>query len=248
MLIFGSIYFYIDGVPVVSNFVVKHLPISVDIEVGKEVRKEIRKVAPIDEVKSELLSEFYSKLNYDKTTKLYVVNANEFNAFALPDNSIFVFDKVLKDLNSYTELSALLGHEYTHIKERHGMKGIAQSISWELLGKLITGGDNSNNFVRYSNKLLSLKNSRGFELSADIGGLALLREHNIDQNGMKALFELMLKLPQERDNTIPSYLNTHPDTEERLENVEKIISDNPSDFKTDSTLLLIFQKLKLKSN
>ena len=243
MFIFGSIYFYIDGVPAISNFVVNRLPTSIDKEVGQEVRKQILNGAPIDEEKTELLKEFYDELNYSSTTKIYVVKANEFNAFALPDNSIFVFDKVLKDVNSYQELAALLAHEYSHIKYRHGMKGIAQSLSWGLLAELLSGGDNSDNFIRSSSLLLTLKNSRAFETQADLGGLELLKEQHIDQSGMTDLFQTMLKLPQENKSQTPSYLSTHPATEKRLEKVEEVIKEKPSDSKVNNKLERIFSEL-----
>lgn len=246
MLVFGSIYFYIDGVPAISNFVVNRLPTSIDNEVGQEASKEILKEAPIDNEKTQLINEFYEELHFNNKTKVYVVRANEFNAFALPDNSIFVFDKVLRDITSYEELAALLAHEYSHIKYRHGIKRIAQSISWELLGKVISGNDNSNDFVRNSNLLLTLENSRAFETQADIGGLELLREQQIDQKGMTDLFKAMLKLQQEDKKQNPSYLNTHPDTEERLANAEEVIKQKASDNKVNSKLELLFNKLTLK--
>lgn len=246
LLILGSIYFYVDGVPAVSNFVVNRLPKSIDKEVGNEVRNEILKYAPVDTAKTNSLSTFYSELHFDSNTKIYVVKANEFNAFALPDNSIFVFDKVLNDVTSYTQLAALLGHEYSHIKYRHGMKGIAQALSWEFLGELLTNDDNSDNFIKNSNMLLSLKNSRAFETQADLGGLQLLREQQIDQNGMSDLFKTMLNLPQENQKAIPTYLSTHPDTDERLGKVEKTIKENPSDNKIHRNLELIFNELKNK--
>jgi predicted Zn-dependent protease len=246
VLIFGSIYFYIDGVPAISNFVVNRLPTSIDKEVGQKVRKEILKKAPIDDDKTQLLNEFYEELHFDNKTKVYVVKANEFNAFALPDNSIFVFDKVLYDVTTYEELAALLGHEYAHIKYRHSIKSIAQSLSWELLGKVISSDDNSNDFVRNSNLLLTLENSRAFETQADIGGLEFLREQHIDQKGMADLFQTMLKLPQEDKKQIPSYINTHPDTEERFVKVEEIIKEKTSNNEANSKLEIIFNKLTLK--
>lgn len=207
------------------------------------MRKEILNVATIDEDKTQLLKEFYDELHYNSTTEIYVIKANEFNAFALPDNSIFVFDKVLKDINSYQELAALLGHEYSHIKYRHGMKGIAQSLSWELLAELLSGGDNSDNFIRSSSLLLTLKKSRAFETQADLGGLELLIEQHIDQNGMTDLFQTMLKLSQENKSQIPSYLSTHPATKERLEKVTQVIKEKQSDSKANNKLKRIFNEL-----
>lgn len=244
MFSFTSIWFYIAGIPKVSNSIVTLLPESWDKKIGRGVSKEIILGAPIDKEKTKLLNEFYKELHFNSKTKLYVVKANEFNAFALPDNSIFVFDKVLKDVNSYQELAALLGHEYSHIKYRHSMKGIAQSLSWAVLAELLSGDDKSNNFIRSSGLLLTLKNSREFETQADLGGLELLREQHIDLNGMTNLFQTMLELPEENKSETSSYLSTHPDTEDRLDNVEEVIKAKPSDSKVNSKLELIFDELK----
>lgn len=73
------------------------------------------------------------------------------------------------------------------------MKNLAYSLSRELLTAVITGGDNTNNFISNSNKLLTLKNSRDFETEADKGGLELLVQKHIDGNGMTDLFKRMKK-------------------------------------------------------
>ena len=243
-LTLGSILLYVDGIPAISNFVVNRLPISVDQQVGRKVSTEIEKSAPIDKNKTELLNAFFHELHFDGDTKLYVVKANEFNAFALPDNSIFVFDNVLRNINSYQELAALLGHEYAHIKLRHGMKGIAQEVSWRLLAGVLSGDDNADNFLNNSNLLLSLRNQREFETQADLLGLQLLREQQIDQNGMKSLFQTMLKLQNDHLSEPPVYLSTHPKTEDRLKRVDELIRKKPTVGKVHITLQGIFDQLQ----
>lgn len=246
-VIFGSIYFYTNGISAVSNFIVNRLPTSLDKEVGREVRKQILNRAPIDEAKTALLKEFFNELHYNSKTKVYVLNVEEFNAFALPDNSIFVFDKVLDEVNSYSELAALLGHEYSHIKYRHGMKTLAHSLSRELLTELLSNGNSHDNFIRHSSELLVLSNSREFETDADLGGLELLREQHIDQNGMVSLFKTMQALPQTAHNETPTYLSSHPDIEDRLEKVEEVIKESSASNTTHSKLETIFADLKSKN-
>lgn len=248
LAIWGSIYFYIDGVPAVSNYVVEQIPTSVDKEVGRELRREILRSAPIDEEKTELLSAFYGELGYDNKTKVYVVKAKEFNAFALPDNSIFVFDQVLREVKSYPELAALLGHEYIHIKNRHGMKTLAHSLSRELLTAVLTGGDNSDKFISNSNKLLTLKNSRDFETEADKGGLELLVQNRIDINGMTELFKRMEKLGERTGKSVPAYLSTHPDIEDRLETTEEEIKKKQNNYVHNDKLDDLFQQLTTFKN
>ncbi len=242
-MIWGSIYFYIDGIPALSNYVVGQTPISVDKKVGRDLRRQILSSAPIDHEKTELLIEFYSALGYDSKTKVYVVKANDFNAFALPDNSIFVFDKVLKEVKSYPELAAILGHEYIHIKNRHGMKTLAHSLTRELLTTVLSGGDNSNKFISNSSKILTLKNSRDFETEADKGGLDLLIQNHVDINGMAELFKRMDKLTENNSRNIPSYLSTHPDIEDRIETIEEEINGLENNYVHSDKLDYLFHKL-----
>lgn len=208
---------------------------------GNAVSREVLKKVPIDKEKTKLLSQFYSQLGYNKKTKVYVIKSNEFNAFALPDNSIFVYDKVLQEVKTYPELAALLAHEYSHIKYRHGMKTLAHSLSRELLTQILTGGDNSQNLIRNSNKLLTLKNSRNFEAEADKGGLQLLIQNHIDINGMSDLFKLMGTISEGKG--VPTYLSTHPPIEDRIETIELEIKEEKNDHVYDSKLNNIFEKL-----
>ncbi|MFN3346025.1 MAG: M48 family metallopeptidase, partial [Chloroherpetonaceae bacterium] len=243
LLIWGSISFYINGIPVVTNYIVEQIPTSVDKEVGRDARREILTSSPIDEEKTQILTEFYSALGYDNTTKVYVVKGREFNAFALPDNSIFVFDQVLREVKSYPELAALLGHEYAHIKNRHGMKSLAHAVSRELLTAMLTGSDRSNTLISNSNKLLTLKNSRELENEADKGGLELLIQNRIDANGMAQMLKRIEKLGQKSGKNIPTYLSTHPDIEDRIETIEEEIKRGKNDYIHREELERLFQQL-----
>jgi predicted Zn-dependent protease len=222
---------------------VKQIPKSADTEVGKTLRLSILKSAPIDEQKTQLLSEFYAALGYDNKTKVYVLKASEFNAFALPDNSIFVYDQVLKEVKSYPELAGLLGHEYIHIKNRHGMKTLSHSLSRELITSVLTGGNNTESFINNANKLLTLKNSREFETEADKGGLELLLQNRIDMNGMSELFKRMAKLDEKTDRSTPAYLSTHPDTEVRLKTIEEAIKKKQNNYIHNDKLETLFIQL-----
>jgi beta-barrel assembly-enhancing protease len=121
------------------------------------------------------------------------------------------------------------------------MKTLAHSLSRELLTQILTGGDNSQNLIRNSNKLLTLKNSRNFETEADKGGLQLLIQNHIDINGMIDLFKLMETISEGKG--VPTYLATHPAIEDRIENIELEIKEEKNDHVFDSNLNNIFEKL-----
>ncbi|MFN3638394.1 MAG: M48 family metallopeptidase, partial [Chloroherpetonaceae bacterium] len=149
----------------------------------------------------------------------------------------------LREVKSYPELAALLGHEYAHIKNRHGMKNLAHAVSRELLTAILAGSDRSNTLISNSNKLLTLKNSRELENEADKGGLELLIQNRIDGNGMAQMLRRIEKLGQKSGKNIPAYLSTHPDIEDRIETIEEEIKRGKNDYIHREELERLFQQL-----
>ena len=121
------------------------------------------------------------------------------------------------------------------------MKTLGQVLSWELLASIFSD-NNSDNFIRNANKLLTLKNSREFETKADLGGLELLEKNHIDMRGMIEMFEIMVKLPQSKSKQ-PVYLSTHPDTEDRLETVKNEVRGKKNDFAYNENLDSLFREM-----
>lgn len=192
-----------------------------------------------------MLQSFYYELNFSNDTKIIVVKGPIFNAFAVPGNTIVVFDEVLRSVKSYPELAALLAHEYSHIKNRHGMRTLAHEDLRQLLADALFGGGNGyDDFIKNSNKLLTSKKSRGFEKQADKEGLELLRLNKINEQGFIDLLKTIDGIESsEKSKNIPLsiYFSTHPDTKDRIESIEKNISDNA--FENNSTLDNLFKQL-----
>lgn len=201
----------------------------------------------LDDEKTEVANEFFSALNIDNKTKVYVLKANEFNAFATPGNYIFLFDNVFENVKSYPELTALLAHEYAHIQNRHGIRRLAHELSRDLVTAFIWDDDKGvGKFVKNANLLLTLGNSREFETQADIQAFQLLRDKKIDSKGLIDLLMLMEKIERKSGNKTPSYLSTHPNAEERLDLIQDSINASPYDYNHFEKLAEIFQRLNNK--
>jgi len=58
--------------------------------------------------------------------KIHIVQKDEINAFALPNNHLVVYTGLIEDCKKQEALQGVLGHEIAHIEKNHVMKKIVQ--------------------------------------------------------------------------------------------------------------------------
>lgn len=70
-----------------------------------------------------------------------VIEDESFNAFALPDGSIFIHTGLLKKMHNEAQLAAVIGHEIAHVTHEHGRKLLegAEKRQWLSLGAILGG-------------------------------------------------------------------------------------------------------------
>lgn len=243
MLFIGLSYVY--AIPWVAEKSVGLIPEDYDDKLGNNFFEENMLFSSVDSEKTETLNLFARelKLQNSKPIKFTVIDSDLVNAFALPDGNIVVYKGILDEMKTYEELVALIGHEVSHVNNRHSMKAICRSLSGYLFisailgdanGIMATIGDNVNS-------LQSLSFSREFEHQADLDGLEILVSNRVNPQGMSDLFK---RLQEENTISIPQFLSTHPLTEERINYIDKIIKTRPFKFKAQNNLEHIFEKLK----
>ena len=199
----------------------------------------------IDSSKTKILNDFAQKLDLKNTKKLKftVVNSNEINAFALPDGNIVVFTGIIKEMKNYDELVGLIGHEASHVNNRHSMKMLCRSLSGYLFVSLILGDANGVMAVIGDNvnSLQSLSFSREFEHQADADGFEILTANKVNPQGMSNLFK---RLQKNHSLAIPEFLSSHPITENRIDFIDKMIKNQKFQQVANSKLEKLFTELK----
>jgi predicted Zn-dependent protease len=144
------------------------------------------------------------------------------NAFALPGGFNYVTRGILAYFNSEAELVAVMGHELGHVTARHG----AQQATQQQLGQigLVAGMLFVPRFEDFAGlaqaglSLLFLKFSRDDERQADELGLRYMYKAGYDPREMPSVFSL------------PVWLSTHPDPENREQHIRDLIAQLPQDF------------------
>lgn len=238
-----GMYFYV--IPTVAVSFAKNLPKERVIDFGNYVFKVISSDLDIDEKQSQNLQNFVDamQLNNEFPLTVYVANSEQLNAFAVSGGKFVIYTGLLEKIETEHQLAALIGHEISHIENRHVLKNVARNLSGAIFMSVLFGdvsgatailGENAHNF-------LQLSHSRTLETEADTFGLKIMENNNLDQHGMPELFQI---LKDESKIDVPTFLSSHPMLKNRIE-YTKEVADKQADFTENTQLKRQWKKIKI---
>jgi predicted Zn-dependent protease len=148
-----------------------------------------------------------------------VVNDDSINAFATAGGYVYVNTGLLKAAETEAEVAGVMAHEIAHITNKHALKQMRQRI---IAGGLAdAAGVDNNVLVAVGVEVgLNLPRSRRDEYEADQNGLENLIRSGYAPSGMIAFFQ---KLLNAGGGSMPTFLTTHPHTEDRIANLEQML-------------------------
>jgi predicted Zn-dependent protease len=164
------------------------------------------------------------------------------NAFALPNGSVYVTTGLLSVLENEAQLASVLGHESTHVIERHTylenrsvrkktvalniLAGVAASMPvGSVYGAAIALGANASAAI-VEGTLFGYSQDK--EREADQGGFEMMTRASYDPRAMARTFELLDEKLEFKP--VESFYQTHPKLEERRKvALERAASANVKD-------------------
>lgn len=178
-----------------------------------------------------------SKFEYRFT----VVESEDSNAFAFPGGFLIINSALLEQSESQSEIAGVLAHEMGHVERRHGLRQLVRMMGIAYMTSIVLGSgleglegvDLAETSSEIASTLLILKYSRDFEEEADEYATNLLADKGIGISGLVSFFEKVLQLEKNLDMDMSgflTYLNTHPDTADRilrLKENEKAAKEKP---------------------
>lgn len=209
-----------------------------DIDLGAKVDQEIRSdptTYPIlDEVqyadaysylngmKNEILASGQIKYKEEFVWKIAIINDdNVLNAFATPGGYLYFYTGLIKYLDNASSLAGVLGHEMAHADERHSTNQLTKVYSISVLLEVISGG-NESLLAQIASDLIFLKFSRNNETDADNQSVAYLCPTKYRSDGAADFFQ---KIIDDGATTPPQFLSTHPNPDNRVENIHQQATD-----------------------
>lgn len=189
---------------------------SVGESVSKKAREQLEMVE--DKAVLDYVNEIGQKLakvagRNDFQYEFYVVLDDDLNAFALPGGKVFVNAGAIAKTKSEAELAGLLAHELSHAVLSHGFQLVSE-------GNLVA---NVTQFVPLGGtiaNLFTLDYSRDMERQADILGTRLLASTGYAADGLR---NLTVTLKQQEKSSPPTWLSSHPLTDQRIRYLEELI-------------------------
>ena len=164
--------------------------------------------------------------------ELFLLRDRSINAFALPGGYFGVHLGLIGAVSSRDELAAVLGHELSHVTQRHISRLITQQsrqTPW-LIAAMILGALAASKNAQAGEAAIvggqalaaqsQLNFSRDMEREADRIGFGVMTDAGFDSRGVGSMFEKLQQASRLSDNGSFPYLRSHPLTTQRIAEVQ----------------------------
>ncbi len=157
-----------------------------------------------------------------------ILDMEEANALAIPGGFIYVTKGILRDFikNDEDMLAVVMAHELGHVNERHGMKQLEWQMGLGVLLEVFLGQNSAAaDIANLATGLIFLKYSRSQETEADEYGMRIAHKAGYDPRALIRFFKLLQVYEENEGAYSPEFLQSHPDTESRIEDSETYIQE-----------------------
>ena len=207
------------GIPALAREVAANLPASVEISIGQGaldgLDKLVFKPSKLPNARKDELRLLFAKIagnGSGYTLEFRGGGRMGANALALPAGTIVLTDELVALAKRDEEIAAVLAHEVGHLRNRHSVRHLLEQSATGLLIVAVTGDVNTI-LAAAPLAVINARYSQAFEREADDFALHYLASQSIDP---VVFSNILLRLDaQHPQGGLPSFLASHPATEER---------------------------------
>lgn len=220
----GAVALYVWGLPYMARLAAQRVPPDWEEKLGRATMKEMTRVngicrdPAVNEPLERIVRRLESRIETAHRFQVFVSGNREINASALPGGFVVVNRGLLENTRAPEELAAVLGHELTHVAERHSTQTLIRSLGvWAALSMFL--GNMQGTLTRLAGALSDLSFSRQQEQEADAGAMQLFEELKLDPRAMVEVFRML----ESKGGDTPEaarYFSSHPSLRERLARIQ----------------------------
>lgn len=228
LLSFFAVWFAFSELDFMKFFKVEQRTTAVENKLGDLIWDDISKMGDVitnDSIVNtldKLLKPICDKNGIERDSiKVHIVQKDEINAFALPNNHLVVYTGLITDCKEQAALQGVLGHEIAHIENNHVMKKLSKEIGFSVLLSATAGGKGGQILKEIFKTLSSSAYDRTLEKEADIASVDYMIKSNIDP---KPFADFMYKMSLDNEISKSMYwISSHPESEERAKYILEYI-------------------------
>jgi len=183
----------------------------------------------------------------DKQFKFFVIKINSINAFAGPDAYLGFHTGLILAAKNESEFAGVMAHEIAHVTQRHLARALTDSSSSPaamfatILAGILLASQNpdAGAALIYGGQAALIQSQINFtranEHEADRIGINILKNAQINPEGMASFFETLLKYA-DANNILSQieYLRTHPLNSTRVAEARNRINTENRELRSDS--------------
>lgn len=212
-----------------------------ELEVGKQQYAPSRQSQGGDYVADPVIERYVNKVGQRVAAvsdrqlpyEFMVINSGVPNAWALPGGKIAINRGLLNEIQSESELAAVLGHEVVHAAAKHGARGQTRGLLLQgglLAATIATSGKEYSNLAQagagIGAQLINTKYGRSAELEADRFGIEYMVEAGYNPQGAVDLQATFLELSgDKRQDFLSGLFASHPPSAERLATNKRLAAE-----------------------
>jgi beta-barrel assembly-enhancing protease len=214
-----------------------------EAEIGAQSAAEINQKLPI--VNDGTLNNYINQLGNQIASRgqrhipyrFYIVNSNAVNAFAVPGGYIYVNRGLIERTANAAELVGVLAHEIEHVELRHSVQqmeamqktNIGLTLASILLSRSSQGVQQAaGTAVNVAGTAVFAKFSREDENEADAAAVPLMVASGYNPSGLTTMFQKLLAEQQRSPSSVEQWFSTHPTTQERIANSQRLVNEVPA--------------------
>lgn len=204
--------------------------LAADIERKMSINHDTRANGYVNEIGRRLVAQSGSQLG-QLPWNFHIVNDPSINAFNIPGGHVYVTTGLIGAADNASELVGVIAHETVHGLSRHSTEQLSKAYGLNIIASLLLGGGSAPQYQQILAQVVGTgalaRFSRDAEREADRAGTRLMYEIGYDPRGMATMFQELLTRRQRAPGSVDKFFASHPLTEDRIRDTEKIAAKLP---------------------
>lgn len=203
------------------------IPTSQEIAIGQQLNDEVRQTDTLlaDTLWQNYINDIGQRIvavsdRSDLPFHFAVIQSDQINAFAAPGGYVFFYTGLIREMDSESELAAVMAHEISHVVARHSIKQLQSIMGLSVVLQLAVGerSETTQQLAGTALGIMMSGYSRSMETEADRFGAIYMTRAGWNPEGMIDMFEKLQELSGKHEmNFFEMLAASHPETNDRID-------------------------------